>query len=402
MENKEDVMDNYEKNVLKATPFIDIDIINEEDVDKSWKHVVRVGIIIRDWLYDQGVRKSFYFLWSGAGMHFRINENCFNKSIQEHHPLDIAFAVTEYILEKLKPQLLEAVKLSNYSIKIENLVAMKRVFTAPLSLHRRLDKVAVPLEPGQLEEFSIEWANPSNPRYSIDAWKNYVVGECDNLAYKALNTVGKAVKRTLLEARAAKIGIESGKQLKQPVQTQVSSKTGPGRFPVMALLQAARYYVLYKDVDRAKSFGLNRAIFYAWAKYYGPSKRPFSKASHHRIYGAKISEPTKWEEVAGEKVQISPRKLYVMGGVEQRPEDFDRYVARRFEEAGIPFEEAWRKALEYVKKFPRTILLDPRLFYKEVYEPVRDQFIDKIIKRRYEKKTTGLDKWIRINNREEE
>ena len=43
-----------------------------------------------------------------------------------------------------------------------------------------------------------------------------------------------------------------------------------GRFQVMALLQTARYYRLHGDLMRAKSFGLNRAVFYAWAKHYGP------------------------------------------------------------------------------------------------------------------------------------
>jgi len=36
-----------------------------------------------------------------------------------------------------------------------------------------------------------------------------------------------------------------------------------GRFQVMALLQAIRYYLLAGDLERAKSWGLNRAIFYA-------------------------------------------------------------------------------------------------------------------------------------------
>ena len=40
----------------------------------------------------------------------------------------------------------------------------------------------------------------------------------------------------------------------------------------MALLQAASYYLLKGDLNRAKSFGLNRAIFYAWAK--GSGGRP--------------------------------------------------------------------------------------------------------------------------------
>jgi len=39
-----------------------------------------------------------------------------------------------------------------------------------------------------------------------------------------------------------------------------------GRFQVMALLQAARYYVLTRDYEKALSFGLNGATSYAWAK----------------------------------------------------------------------------------------------------------------------------------------
>ena len=52
--------------------------------------------------------------------------------------------------------------------------------------------------------------------------------------------------------------------------------TKVGRFQVMGLLQAARYYLLTGDLQKAKSFGLNRAIFYAWAKHYkakAPRKR---------------------------------------------------------------------------------------------------------------------------------
>ena len=39
-----------------------------------------------------------------------------------------------------------------------------------------------------------------------------------------------------------------------------------GRFQVMATLQAARAFTLGLPLESAKSFGLNRAIFYAAAK----------------------------------------------------------------------------------------------------------------------------------------
>ena len=175
---------------------------------------------------------------------------------------------------------------------------------------------------------------------------------------------------------------------------------GIGRFQVMALLQAARYYLLKGDLERAKSWGLNRAIFYAWAKHYGPSRRPTARlrAQARRLSsGSEVGEEeTRWVEVGGEKAMVSPRGWFVIGGVEQRPEDFDRQVARRFEEAGISFREAWEAALEYLRRFPRRVLEDPRLFYKEVYEPVRDRFVEKVLRRRRGgEETQGLDRWLR-------
>jgi len=397
LDERKDVEENYENNVVKATPFIDIDILDDAKVETVWKHAIRIGVLIRDWLWEQGIYHSVYFLWSGAGLHVRINENAFNNILQEHHPIDVAFAVTEYILESLKPHILDIIRESNYSIKVENLVAMKRVFTAPLSLHRRIDRVAVPIYSENIEDFSLEWCNPENPVYDKKAWNKYTLGEGDELAYRALKRIGKVAKRTLLEARATKIGVPAV-QAEKTIQVTISDKMKePGRFPVMALLQAARYYTLYGDIDKAKSFGLNRAIFYAWAKYYGPQKRAalYRTSIPRRIYGRKISGLVKWVEAAGEKVQASENGYYVMGGIEQRPEDYDRYVARKFEEAGIKYEEAWRKALEYIRRFPKTILLDPQKFYKEVYEPVRDRFVEKILKGEPVKKKRSLDEWFK-------
>lgn len=57
---------------------------------------------------------------------------------------------------------------------------------------------------------------------------------------------------------------------------------GPiGRFQVMAVLQAARAHLLGLPIESAKSFGLNRAIFYAAAK------RGFKKKGHHLSCGSR-------------------------------------------------------------------------------------------------------------------
>ncbi len=154
------------------------------------------------------------------------------------------------------------------------------------------------------------------------------------------------------------------------------------RFQVMALLQAARYYVLTGDLERAKSFGLNRAIFYAWAKRYGRGYQP--------RYPLRRPVSTRLAETLGERTPVSERGWFAMGGVEQRPEDYDRQVASRIS-AVVPYEEAWRAAVEYVKSFPRRVLADPQRFYKEVYEPVRDEFVKRVVRGRRAKRGTLLD-----------
>ncbi|WFO75930.1 hypothetical protein J4526_03525 [Desulfurococcaceae archaeon MEX13E-LK6-19] len=396
--SRRDVEEDYENNVYAATMFIDIDIVDESIVEKTWRYAIEAAKTIRSFLEQEGVRESIYFLWSGAGIHVRIHEKAISDNIYNMaHPIDVVFALAEYIMESLKRELLEIVRDSGGLIKIENLVAPKRVFTAPLSLHRRLDAVAIPLRPEDLDEFNPSWSNPKEPKYSSKAWARFKQGEADDLAVKALKKIGKVKTRSLIEARATKITLPSIHETLSNLATLSSTGRSIGRFPVMALLQAARYYLLKKDIDKAKSFGLNRAIFYAWAKYYGPSRRPVMKTT--RTYITSGAGEKKIVEELGERVQIGPSGYYMMGGIEQKPEDYDRNVARRFEEAGIPYEKAWKAALEYVSKFPRTILTDPQKFYKYVYEPVRDNFVEKVLSEKKGKpsKARSLDDWLKKN-----
>jgi len=75
-------------------------------------------------------------------------------------------------------------------------------------------------------------------------------------------------------------------------------------------------------------------------------------------------------------VEISG-KYFSIGGEVQRPEDFDRLVAAKFE-ALAPFEIVWSLAVRYVKSFGEEVLKDPNKFFNEVYLPVRDSFIDSL------------------------
>ena len=82
--------------------------------------------------------------------------------------------------------------------------------------------------------------------------------------------------------------------------------------------------------------------------------------------------------VGNEGAYISNRGWFIMGDKEQRPEDFDKNIVQKIE-AVMPFEKAWKAALEYLEQFPKNVLLDQRRFYEEVYKPVRDNFFELVL-----------------------
>ncbi|MET1159628.1 MAG: hypothetical protein ABWW65_01580 [Thermoprotei archaeon] len=161
---------------------------------------------------------------------------------------------------------------------------------------------------------------------------------------------------------------------------------GIGRFQVMALLQAARYYYFNRDLSKAKSWGLNRAIFYAWAKYYGPRGwvrlTRFEEEFRRRLLrGEKPSKcPEGYVEVLGECVKLSPRGYYEIGGVEQTPYDYDQQVIAKIKRVMDP-NKVWETALKYISQFPEYVLKDPSKFFKYVYEPVRDTFFQQLLEK---------------------
>lgn len=141
----------------------------------------------------------------------------------------------------------------------------------------------------------------------------------------------------------------------------------------MATLQAARAKTLGLPLASARSWGLNRAIFYAAAK------RGFKAAS-----GAPgPAKPPKTRAVVREfwlgidkayKVSVKGKTLFTIGGEIQTPEDFQRQVERRF---GDTFRDAWREALEIVTAYPQDVLESPMTFYEQVYRPRRDELAKK-------------------------
>lgn len=155
-----------------------------------------------------------------------------------------------------------------------------------------------------------------------------------------------------------------------------------GRFQVMAILQAARAKILGLPLDSAKSWGLNRAIFYAAAKR--GFVRPELKVTKVKIPEKMIEEKMR-EKIAktfeiyhlGDEmaysVKIGKKRLFMIGNEIQTPEAFYKQIESRFEN----FERAWEEALNICKSYDKGILKSQRYFYEIIYKPRRDDLAKK-------------------------
>lgn len=158
-----------------------------------------------------------------------------------------------------------------------------------------------------------------------------------------------------------------------------------GRFQVMATLQAARAYVLGKPIEEAKSFGLNRAIFYAAAKKgfkvergaRPPEEIVIEKRKVPKEKLEEIKKSFKVEEIGDElayAVEIDGKIYYTIGGEIQTEKDFEKQIEKRF--VG-KFNEAWEEAVKIVSSYDKGVLLSQRYFYEVVYKPRRDELAKK-------------------------
>ncbi|MGH2426038.1 MAG: hypothetical protein ACRDF1_07135 [bacterium] len=138
----------------------------------------------------------------------------------------------------------------------------------------------------------------------------------------------------------------------------------------MATLQASRAKILGLPLASAKSWGLNRAIYYAAAK------RGFKS-------GGAPTKPDKYRSSYGEywlgqdkayKVRAGGRMLFTIGGDIQRPEDFKRQIEQRFQGT---FRQAWKEAREILRRYKKEVLESPEHFYQQVYRPRRDELAGK-------------------------
>jgi len=161
------------------------------DIDRNlldWQGTVAVAKEIVSFLNSRGIDKSLYIKWSGNGCHVHVHHEAFSDDLlKERHPLDLAYAVVEYVNSKLSQKLKELS--STAKTAVENKMDLTRVFTCPLSLHRELGVVCVCMKPDQLSSFSPEWIRPANFNHDT-SWREFIKGEADQLALNAYKTVG--------------------------------------------------------------------------------------------------------------------------------------------------------------------------------------------------------------------
>jgi len=357
-------------NILKSTPVWDIDASLD-----SWEYAVKASEIIVEYLDKEGLSRSVYLKWSGRGIHIHVHEKAFSQDILEkHNPLDVAFSVVEYILRKSKDQLIKlaekAPQTGERPLRVENKMDIKRVFTVPLSLHRQIDLCCICFKQNDIHNFSPEWAKVENYRHD-PSWKFYEEGEGDQLASKALAEIG-GYDGWPETPKGMRVRVSAGTKTTVKATVKEATYKKIGRFQVMGLLQAARYYLIKGDLERAKSFGLNRAIFYAWAKRYARDR--LIQSGRGRGPAGMQTVDLRVERIGNETAYLSPRGWFMIGGSEQSSRDYDRQIAKRIEAAAVSYEDAWATAIRYLKSFPKDALIDQQRFYKEVYRPVRDSF----------------------------
>lgn len=171
----EDTLDR--RNIALSMATWDID-----SKDGDWRKVVEKAEEIVQILEKFWIVRSVFFKWSGRGAHIHIHGEAFSPDIRRKiDPLDISYSITQYVINRLSP---------SSGVIVENKIDLQRVFTAPLSLHRTLNRVAICLKPDEISEFDISWVFPESFKHDPSSWRRYVVGEGDELAKKAFSAIG--------------------------------------------------------------------------------------------------------------------------------------------------------------------------------------------------------------------
>lgn len=335
----------------KATPALGIRV--EKDVD--WRILLSISVYVARLVKSLGL-ESTYVIFHWLGSDVLIHEDSVPVELFERFPkpAEAGHAISNYILKVIE----------------DRLTKISRFFRGRVWFSTDLDKVIAPCsfipEVGRRAIY-IDIGNPEDLEAKIRE-ETCIIGEPFRV-----RGIGQTIKHRLLNEVTTLITVKST-TLKSPPRALPKII---GRFEIMALLQAARYYVLSGDVNKAKSFGLNRAIFYAWAKYHRPTTRYLlpryveTESSDNVVLSRSSSD-----KVVEDQIEIK-NGYFVFSDQVQTPDDFDKSVKHKIDTI-VPFEIIWDLTLRYVKMFEDNILRDPNKFYKYVYEPVRDTYMERI------------------------
>ncbi len=188
----EDLRDVYlDTNMKRVEPVWDID--NTVDKLEASKKVAE--IIVRE-LEREGV-SSVYVKFSGNGLHVHLHEKAISEDLCKRYGcLNIAYAIVEFIRMRIGFEVNEVKReFESYQLKVENVIDRQRMFTAPLSLHREHDRVCVCIDPHEIFDFSIEYSMIGKYRHWSKWKENFIEGEADKLAVKAIKRIGPYPKR---------------------------------------------------------------------------------------------------------------------------------------------------------------------------------------------------------------
>lgn len=155
-------------------------------------------------------------------------------------------------------------------------------------------------------------------------------------------------------------------------------------FYIHAVLQAARGYHLGLDLESAKSWGLNRAIFYQATKngyirrYQRKETAPdkahpsFSDSNNNHIPSSTPRNSETLHSVGQEKAyavrEIQGGIRFFIGGKEQKPQMFDRQISRRFPN----FPLVWKEANDIMEKAGLSNLSSASHFHHQIYRRLRN------------------------------
>jgi hypothetical protein len=103
-------------NIVRCTPTWDID-----GTLSNWRETIIVAKEVVKFLENEGVKNSVYVKWSGNGCHIHIHEEALSEAaLNRAHPLDLAYAIVEYVNINVLPNISENLNLGNCARRKQN------------------------------------------------------------------------------------------------------------------------------------------------------------------------------------------------------------------------------------------------------------------------------------------